>query len=76
MMKNPDWGFELREIVVATDKLHPVFSILNDHLGMTKLSIRWVPSMLTIDHQLQRLTMWKKFLALSNSNPVEFCSVS
>ena len=50
-----DRRLKLREIVEAIGISHgSVVSILNDHLGMKKLSARWVPRLLTIDHERNR----------------------
>ena len=50
-----DRRLKVREIVEAIGISHgSVVSILKDHLGMKKLSTRWVPRMLTIDHKQNR----------------------
>ena len=46
-----DRRLKAREIVEAIGISHAsVVSILKDHLGMKRLSARWVPRLLTIDH--------------------------
>ena len=46
-----DRRLKVREIVEAIGISHgSVVSILKDHLGMKKLSARWVPGLLTINH--------------------------
>ena len=49
-----------------------VVSILKDHLGMKKLSARWVQRLLTIDHKRNRVTTSIECLALFNRNKDEF----
>ena len=62
-----------REIVEAIGISHgSVVSILKDHLGMKKLSARWVSRLLTIDHKRNRVTTSIECLALFNRNKDEF----
>ena len=50
-----------------------VQSILNNILGMSKVSARWVPIMLTKDHKKSRLDISNKYLlSLYEDNPEEF----
>ena len=49
-----------------------VVSILNDQLGLRKLSARWVPRLLSIDHKRKRVTTSKDCLELFNRNSNEF----
>ena len=49
-----------------------VVSILKDHLGMKKLSTRWLPRLLTIDHKRNRVTT--SFECLFNRNKTSFCA--
>lgn len=68
-----DRRLKVREIVEAIGISHgSVVSILNDHLGMRKLSARWVPRLLTIDHKRNRVTISQECLALFNRNMNEF----
>ncbi|XP_022822885.1 histone-lysine N-methyltransferase SETMAR-like [Spodoptera litura] len=68
-----DRRLKVREIVEAIGISHgSVVSILNDHLGMRKLSARWVPRLLTIDDKRKRVTISQKCLALFNRNINEF----
>lgn len=62
----------MSEIVEAFGISHgSVVLILNHHLDMRKPSPRWVPRLLTIDHQSNRLTDLKWCLAFLNSNTDE-----
>ena len=55
----------MREIVEAIGILHGlVVSILNDHLGMRKLSTRCVLHLLTTDHKSNRVRTSKECLGL------------
>lgn len=47
-------------------------NILHEHLGMRKLSDRWVPRVLTVDHKRDRVTTSKHCLELFQRNPTEF----
>ncbi|XP_011251320.1 histone-lysine N-methyltransferase SETMAR-like [Camponotus floridanus] len=68
-----DRRLKVREIVEATGISHgSVVSILSDHLGMRKLSARWMPRLLTIDNKRNRVTISKECLALFNRNSNEF----
>ena len=49
-----------------------VVSILKDQLGMEKLSARWVPRLLTIDHKRNRVITSIECLVLFNRNKDEF----
>ncbi|CAK9796590.1 Protein GVQW3, partial [Anthophora quadrimaculata] len=46
-----------------------ILRILHDHLGMTKVSARWVPRMLTPLQKQQRVEVSKHFLELCDENP-------
>ena len=51
-----DRRLKVREIVEAIGISHgSVVSIMKDHLGMKKLSARWVPRLLTIYHKRNRV---------------------
>jgi histone-lysine N-methyltransferase SETMAR len=68
-----DRRLKVREIVEAIGISHgSVVSILNDHLGMRKLSARWVPRLLTVDHKRNRVTTSQEGLALFNRNMEDF----
>ncbi|XP_045457302.1 histone-lysine N-methyltransferase SETMAR-like [Melitaea cinxia] len=45
-----------------------IFKILHDHLGMTKVSARWVPRMLTPPQKQQRVECSRAFLYLCNED--------
>ena len=61
---------ELAEAVnISTERVH---HILHEYLDMRKLSARWVPRLLTIDHKRERVTISKECLAMFNRNPNEF----
>ena len=61
---------EIAEIVfILTER---VVNILHTYLCMRKLSARWVPWLLTIDHERNRMTTSGKNLAYFNRNPKEF----
>ena len=49
-----------------------VFNILHEHLGMKKLSARWVPRLLTVDQKRNRVTISKKCLDKFKRNSNEF----
>ena len=70
-----DQRVKVREIVDAIGIWYgSVVSILNDQLGLRKLSARWVPRLLSIDHKRKRVTISKDCLELFNRNPNEFCN--
>ena len=71
--KNSQYGVGRSEIVEAIGISYgSVVSILKDHLCMKKLSARWVPRLLTIDHKRNRVTTSIESLALFNHNKDEF----
>ncbi|KAG5312849.1 SETMR methyltransferase, partial [Acromyrmex insinuator] len=45
-----------------------VISILHEQLGMKKLSARWVPRLLTVDHKRNRVTISKQCLKMFQRN--------
>ena len=47
-----DRRVKVREFVEATGKM---ISILHEQLGMKKLSARWMPHLLTMDHKCDRV---------------------
>lgn len=68
-----DRRVKVREIVDAIGISYgSVVSILNDQLGLRKLSARWVPRLLSIDHKRNRVTTSKDCLELFNRNSNEF----
>ena len=50
-----------------------VDNILSKELGLSKLSARWVPRLLTTDQKLTRFRISKECLDLYEKNPVDFC---
>ena len=68
-----DRRLKMPEIVESIGISHgSVVSILKDNLGMKKLSARWVPRLLTIDHKRNRVTTLIECLTLFNRNKDEF----
>ncbi|XP_018307239.1 putative uncharacterized protein FLJ37770 [Mycetomoellerius zeteki] len=60
-----DQRVKVRELVEATGISHgTVISILHEQLGMKKLSARWVPRLLTVDHKRDRVTISKQCLEM------------
>lgn len=60
------------EILKAIGTSHDSLVLsFNDHLGMEKLSARWVSYLLTNDYKTSRVTTQKECLALLNLNPNE-----
>lgn len=57
---------QLAEMVGVYDTT--IFKILHDHLGMTKVSARWVPRMLTPPQKQQRVECSRAFLDLCNED--------
>ncbi|CAH2086942.1 unnamed protein product [Euphydryas editha] len=55
---------QLAEMVGVSDTT--IFKILHDHLAMTKVSVRWVPRMLTPPLKQQRVECSRAFLDLCN----------
>ena len=60
--KNSQYGVGRSKIESAGDcrshRHRSVVSILKDYLGVKKLSARWVPRLLTIDHKRNRVTTY------------------
>jgi len=46
-----------------------VISILHEQLDMKKLSAKWMPRLLTVDHKRNRVTISKKYLEMFQRNP-------
>lgn len=61
---------EIAEIVAISNDT--VIRILHDHLGMKKLSARWVPRLLTVDQKRIRVKISKQSLELFKRNSSEF----
>ena len=49
-----------------------VFTVLTEVLGMSKLSARWVPRMLTKDQKMSRLLVSKELLARFQADRSDF----
>ncbi|QQP51330.1 Mariner transposase [Caligus rogercresseyi] len=63
-----DRRLKVREIVEAIGISHgSVVSILKDHLAMKKLSARWVPRLLTIDHKRNRDEFFCRFVTVDET---------
>ena len=68
-----DRRMKVRELVEATGISHDtVISILHEQIGMKKLSARWVPRSLTMDHKRDCVTISKQCLKMFQHNPDEF----
>lgn len=68
-----DRRVKLREIAETTGiSYERVQNIVHEHLGMRKLSARWVPRLLTVDNKRNRVTTSKECLALLKRNPTDF----
>ncbi|KAG5345605.1 GVQW3 protein, partial [Acromyrmex charruanus] len=60
-----DRRVKVRELIEATGISHgTVISILHEQLGMKKLSARWVPRLLTVDHKRDRVMVPKQCLEM------------
>ncbi|GBP79720.1 Histone-lysine N-methyltransferase SETMAR [Eumeta japonica] len=68
-----DRRMKVRKLVhavgISTERVH---HILHEYLDMRKLSARWVPRLLTLDHKRNRVTTSKECLAMFSRNPDEF----
>ncbi|KAG5331340.1 GVQW3 protein, partial [Acromyrmex charruanus] len=61
-----DRRVKVRELVEATVISHGTMTlILHEQLGMKKLSARWVPRLLTVDHKRDRVTISKQWRCFS-----------
>jgi histone-lysine N-methyltransferase SETMAR len=68
-----DRRMNIREIVeIVGISSEPVQNIVHEYLGMTKLSARWVPRLLTVDNNRNRMTTSKQCFELFKSNPKKF----
>lgn len=70
---NSDRRLKVHEIAeaagISDDRVH---SILHEHLGMRKLSARWVPHLLSFDQKQVRWDLSEECLDLFNRNKKEF----
>lgn len=57
------------ELTISQERVH---NIIRDELGMSKVSARWVPKLLTPDHKRTRLLTSRDNLALFEQNPDGF----
>ncbi|XP_033222853.1 uncharacterized protein LOC117176706 [Belonocnema kinseyi] len=68
-----DRRVKLREVAeavgISAERLH---YILHEYLDMKKLSARWVPRLLTLDHKRNLVTTSKECWTMFNRNPSEF----
>ncbi|XP_037931663.1 histone-lysine N-methyltransferase SETMAR-like [Teleopsis dalmanni] len=68
-----DRRMKVRELAhaagISTEWVH---HILHEYLDMKKLSARWVPRLLILDHKRNRVITSKKCLAMFSRNPNEF----
>jgi histone-lysine N-methyltransferase SETMAR len=68
-----DRRVKIREIVEMLNiSYERVWHILHEHLGMKKLSARWVPRLLTVDQKRNRVTTSKDCLDMFKRNPNQF----
>lgn len=68
-----DRRLKLREVAeVCGLSLERVQNIVHKHLGMRKLSARWVPRLLTEENKQNRVATSKECLALLKHNPKDF----
>jgi len=65
-----DRRVKVRDLVEAIGISHgTVISILHEQLGMKKLSARWVPRLLIVDHKRDRVTILKQLFEIQ----INFC---
>ena len=65
---------QLKEIAeVMNISNQRICRILNQHLGMRKLSARWVPRLLKVDQKRVRMNISNALLAQFRRNKSEFC---
>ncbi|XP_011148888.2 putative uncharacterized protein FLJ37770 [Harpegnathos saltator] len=68
-----DRRIKVREIVEATGiSQGTVFSILHEKLGVKKISVRWMPHLLSVKNKRNRVVDSEAILALFRRNPDEF----
>ena len=68
-----DRQIKVREIAAVMNMLtERVCHILNQHLGMRKLSARWVPRLLTVYQKHVRMDIYNALLAQFRCNKSEF----
>ena len=49
-----------------------VYTIIYEHLGMSKISARWVPRILNMQDRQQRVESSQELLEVNNDNPEDF----
>ena len=49
-----------------------VYTIIHEHLGMSKISARWVPRILNMQDRQQRVESIQEILEVYNDNPEDF----
>ena len=49
-----------------------VYTVIHEHLGMSKVSARWVPRNLNVQDRFQRLQSSRELLGIYNDNPESF----
>ena len=49
-----------------------VYTIIHEHLGMSKVSARWVPRNLNMQDRQQRMKSSQELLEVYNANPEDF----
>ena len=49
-----------------------VYTIIHEHLGMSKVSARWVPRNLNMQDRQQRVESSQELLEVYNANPEDF----
>ena len=49
-----------------------VYTIIHEHLGMSKVSVRWVPRNLNMQERQQRVESSQELLKVYNTNPEDF----
>ena len=68
-----DRRIKVREIAeIINMSKERVCYVLNQHLGMRKLSARWVPRLLTVDQERVRMNICNALLAQFRRNKSEF----
>lgn len=68
-----DWRMKVREVADAVDILiERVHHMLHEYLDMKKLSVRWVPHLITLNHKNSLVTTSKECLAMLSHNPNAF----
>jgi len=68
-----DRRVKVRELEATGISHGTMISILHEQLGMKKLSARWVPHLLTVDHKRDRVTISKHVWRCFNVIQMNFC---